>query len=379
MAAATLKHRLKLVLREVWARLLWHTPLWRITDRLAAPRLVILAGHALAGATSRVAAPSGATSRGAASKGAVGVLSGEMAVEPAFLGRLVAALKRRHAFHTVSGALAALEAAAPGTRRGLVALSFDDGYRDNAAQLPGLLASWEVPATVYLESRPLEADGRRRPNWYHRLAWLERRLGPGAVARRLADLEGMVAVAAHFADGHDAAPGELKRVLKYDEAPGAVEAGLDQLFEAQGGDAGALAAELYMDWSGARALAAAGVELGGHTVSHPVLARLSPRECEREAREGLERIRAEVPGAQVRSFAYPFGRRWDWNADSAAAVARAGFLNAVTTHAGANLRGTEALALKRWALSPETRPHLIAAEACGGFECLRKLGLDLAE
>jgi peptidoglycan/xylan/chitin deacetylase (PgdA/CDA1 family) len=361
MASLAVKHRVKMALREVWARLLWHTPLWRLVDRLTPPRLVILAGHALAG-------PAGAS--------AAAGLGSEMVVEPEALGRLVGALKKRHAFHTVSGGLSALGMGGP---RGLVALTFDDGYRDNVELLPALLEEWDVPATVYLESRPLESDAQRHPNWYHRLAWLETRLGTGEVARRFAEAHPGSAVASRFADGRVPGLGELKRVLKYDEEPALVETELDRLFAEGGGDGPALCGELYMDWEGARRLAAAGVEIGGHTATHPVLARLSDDAAADEARSGRERIRAEVPQATLVSFAYPFGRRWDWNEGTAEAVSRAGFENAVTTHAGANFPHTNRLALKRWPLSPETKIHLVAAEACGGFELLRSLGLDLSE
>ena len=77
-----------------------------------------------------------------------------------------------------------------------------------------------------------------------------------------------------------------------------------------------------------RELAAAGVELGAHTVSHPDLAELDHAECLREmveSRAAVERI----SGAPVRTFAYPFCRY----GDAAVAAARdAGFDAAVTCH-----------------------------------------------
>ena len=39
------KHRLKLALRGVYARILFHSGLHAVVDRLMPPRLVILAGH----------------------------------------------------------------------------------------------------------------------------------------------------------------------------------------------------------------------------------------------------------------------------------------------------------------------------------------------
>ena len=75
-----------------------------------------------------------------------------------------------------------------------------------------------------------------------------------------------------------------------------------------------------------RELAAAGIELGAHTVTHPDLSRLDRESCLREmveSREAIERL----TGATVRTFAYPFCRY----GDAAVAAAReAGFLAAVT-------------------------------------------------
>ena len=40
-----MKHRLKMFLREAWARLLFHTGLWWVVDKLTPRRLLVLAGH----------------------------------------------------------------------------------------------------------------------------------------------------------------------------------------------------------------------------------------------------------------------------------------------------------------------------------------------
>ena len=79
------------------------------------------------------------------------------------------------------------------------------------------------------------------------------------------------------------------------------------------------------------------------------------------------------------SFAYPFGRRWDFDEHTVAAVRAAGFESAVTTHAGTNLKGADPMRLARWMLDETTPIHHLVAEACGGFWLFRKLGLELAE
>jgi peptidoglycan/xylan/chitin deacetylase (PgdA/CDA1 family) len=84
-------------------------------------------------------------------------------------------------------------------------------------------------------------------------------------------------------------------------------------------------------------------------------------------------------GGSTPSFAYPWGRRWDYNKDTAAIVSKSGFENAVTMHAGVNLPDSRATELKRLAIADDARLHLLATEACGGFELLRKFGVNLSE
>jgi len=79
-----------------------------------------------------------------------------------------------------------------------------------------------------------------------------------------------------------------------------------------------------------RDLAAAGWELGAHTMTHPDLSALDYDTCRREieeSRDALERI-ADV---QVLTFAYPFGR---YGPAALAAARDAGLLAAVTTGSG---------------------------------------------
>jgi peptidoglycan/xylan/chitin deacetylase (PgdA/CDA1 family) len=75
-----------------------------------------------------------------------------------------------------------------------------------------------------------------------------------------------------------------------------------------------------------RDLAAAGLELGAHTVTHPDLSLSNREACLREmveSRETLERL----TGVQVRTFAYPFCR---YGCEAVDAAREAGFVAAVT-------------------------------------------------
>jgi peptidoglycan/xylan/chitin deacetylase (PgdA/CDA1 family) len=76
-----------------------------------------------------------------------------------------------------------------------------------------------------------------------------------------------------------------------------------------------------MDWDALRTLAARGVEIGSHTVSHPHLPRLTDAELQRELRESRERIADEL-ARPCRYLAYPFG---DEDARVRSAAAAAGY------------------------------------------------------
>jgi peptidoglycan/xylan/chitin deacetylase (PgdA/CDA1 family) len=79
-----------------------------------------------------------------------------------------------------------------------------------------------------------------------------------------------------------------------------------------------------------RELAAAGWEIGAHTMTHPDMSTLDYDACLGEivdSRDALERM----TGASVRTFAYPFGR---YGPAAVAAARDAGMIAAVTTGSG---------------------------------------------
>ena len=79
-------------------------------------------------------------------------------------------------------------------------------------------------------------------------------------------------------------------------------------------------------------LACAGViEIGGHTVRHPILAHAPASEQRLEIEENLRSIQQWI-GKPVRAFAYPNGRPGiDYNADTVAILRKAGIDMAFTT------------------------------------------------
>jgi peptidoglycan/xylan/chitin deacetylase (PgdA/CDA1 family) len=87
-----------------------------------------------------------------------------------------------------------------------------------------------------------------------------------------------------------------------------------------------------MTWDELRGLAADGVEIGSHTVSHPHLPRLSEVELDRELRDSRARVEDEL-GRPCRLFAYPYGEHGE---RVQAAVRRAGYEAAFALGEGAS-------------------------------------------
>lgn len=356
-----MKHKLKLLGRDLYARVLYYSGLWRLVDRLMPRRLLILAGHCVTDEECN------------------GCLPSDMKLDGERLEAWLRKFGQRFRLVSVQDGVAGL--AELGQRRSMVALSMDDGYRDNHKALLPILKRTGAGATVYLESRPLM---ERKLSWSHKYFWLLAEGGYDAdrLGRQYLSLcqdtntsERLRRVLEEGGDLHY----QVKRVFKYEAAADERDGILDKLFCDAGGAELELCNRIYMSCEHALALAAEGVELGGHTARHEVQSTLSAEEQASDVGQGREQLSALLGHHLGRTFAYPFGRRWDWNADTVAAVGGAGFVAAVTTHAGVNQAGGDPMRLKRWMVDDATPFHHLLAEACGGFQLLRRFGLDLSE
>ena len=102
----------------------------------------------------------------------------------------------------------------------------------------------------------------------------------------------------------------------------------------------------WLTWDQARELAAAGFEIGGHSHTHPRMARLSEDRQAEELRINRERIAAEL-GQVPAAFAYPYGTLLDYTLETERLVAEAGFVCACTNRYGVNRPETDPFNLWR--------------------------------
>jgi peptidoglycan/xylan/chitin deacetylase (PgdA/CDA1 family) len=121
-----------------------------------------------------------------------------------------------------------------------------------------------------------------------------------------------------------------------------------------------------MKWSEVRHLMENGVDVGAHTVTHPVLARIrDPQELFREIGGCKRRIEEELRRA-VLHFCYPYGCWSDFNDQTLKVLEECRFHTAVTAERGLNYRDSHAFKLRRIPVDPAT-PEFYFQELLAGL------------
>lgn len=117
-----------------------------------------------------------------------------------------------------------------------------------------------------------------------------------------------------------------------------------------------LPGDLMMRSDQVLALHRAGMEIGGHTVHHPILRLLPDADAAAEIRGGRERLQT-LTGAPVQVFAYPNGQPGqDYGEREVGIVRSLGFLGAVSTRRGTATAASDRFQLPRftpWDRAPE--------------------------
>lgn len=205
-------------------------------------------------------------------------------------------LLRRHTDVLSPGEMLGLDRPPRGRQ---VLLTFDDGYREWATDVLPLLRSHGVSAAFFLATGFID---RPRAPWWYEIPWMVRH-------SRSEGLPGgeWLPLPQRFGGRHDDAVDALLHAYK--SLPGdRAEEFLDWVAEA-GGSGRCDPAEVredWLTWDQVRELRDAGMEIGGHTVDHPVLSRLPAGEQRDQIAGCARRLEAEM-GRPMRMFSYPVG------------------------------------------------------------------------
>jgi len=221
----------------------------------------------------------------------------------------------------------------------LAAITIDDGYRDAYEIAFPILRKHRAPATVFVVTEFVEGA-----TWL----WTDKPRYLTALAAPQAFEIGI--------EGHKLRL-ELNGAASRAVAAGLINAALKPLSEeARDALIERLAFELRVmlperpplaygaiNWRQAREMADAGVEIGSHTLTHPILTGLGDERLREEVGQSRDRIQSEL-GRKVETFCYPNG---DYDLRTQREVARAGYECAVSTDVGLNDERDDPLALRR--------------------------------
>lgn len=112
---------------------------------------------------------------------------------------------------------------------------------------------------------------------------------------------------------------------------------------------------LMMTSAEVKAMRQAGMHIGAHTVSHPILARLTDDQARQEIGDS-KRFLEQLLGEPITLFAYPNGKPGeDYSQQSVEVVRSLGFDAAVSTEWGASCMGEDPLQIKRFTPWDKTR------------------------
>lgn len=194
-----------------------------------------------------------------------------------------------------------LDAALRAGRGRYVLITFDDAYRDNFDEAFPILKRYGASATFFITTGFV--DGRQI-SWWDEIGWMIH-MSPKTELHADEWIDRPLSLRAEDREVAVRALSERYKALPGEKAP----AFMDALAEATGsGRHPTDAHDPWMTWDNIRELHAAGMHVGGHTVNHPVLAKLTADEQEREIMGCKRRIEAEL-GEPMRSLSYPDGGR----------------------------------------------------------------------
>ena len=228
--------------------------------------------------------------------------------------------------------------------RPTIAITFDDGFQNNYEVAFPVLCEEGLPATIFLTTGLIDTNDTV---WFCRL---NRALANTRLA--LLDWDGCRFDVSGIEAKAKASSAIQNRLKAYPQPRLSTE--LREIILELGDDPEAPIEvdSPYRMLSGQAiaAMTATGlIEVGAHTCSHAILSLLSPQERKAEIEQSLDAVR-RLTGRPCNLFAYPNGRREDYDQDSIRILKTLGVHTCVTAIEGLNDTMTSSMELKRYGI-----------------------------
>jgi peptidoglycan/xylan/chitin deacetylase (PgdA/CDA1 family) len=217
-----------------------------------------------------------------------------------------------------------------------VSITFDDGYADNFTNALPILKKFNLTATFFIANGFLNGG----------------RMWNDIVIESIRNIQGPILDLTEIGLDQFVVTDELKKSqtasqiisqIKY--LPVDERDNITAFIAAQSQD---LPNDLMMTCEQLKLLHQSGMEIGGHTVNHPILARLEEKNAKREIAEN-KAILEQLIGIEIKVFAYPNGKlNMDYLQQQTVFVKDAGFIAAVSTKWGVATKNCNLFQLPRF-------------------------------
>ncbi len=226
-----------------------------------------------------------------------------------------------------------------------ICVTFDDGYTDNAEIALPILQRWCIPATFFISTAFLDGGCMWNDTVIESV-----RMASGPEL----DLSS-IGLGRYTIDNDSQrrqAVSQLLSALKYFP----LNERLERVARIADSVPAVLPERMMMTSGQVRALSNAGMDIGGHTVNHPILTSIGHEAARDEIAQGKEELTG-ITGLPVRIFAYPNGKPGqDYQCDHIDIVRSLGFEAAVSTSWGVANQAADLYQLPRftpWDKKPE--------------------------
>lgn len=218
-----------------------------------------------------------------------------------------------------------------------VAITFDDGFLDNAEIAAPILDRLGIPAAFYITVDPVETGG---VPWFcrlrHAFATTSKKKWFDSIASCERNLQDPVDRKAAFSVASERCARTAGIALQQCVRTIERELEVDQLSD-----------KLMMTWDHVRLLHKSGHIIGSHTVTHPNMAQVATSDLNRECVDSKAALEEKL-SAPVTHFSYPSPiLQPHWSEATVRATASAGYQVAVTSTAGPVKHGNCVLSLQR--------------------------------
>jgi peptidoglycan/xylan/chitin deacetylase (PgdA/CDA1 family) len=292
-------------------------------------------------------------------------LTPSIAVSPVVFERHMAFLSRNYRVVSLDDVVAWISGTTSFPRRA-VAITFDDGYRDNYRYAYPILKKYGATATFYVAT---DAIGNAQPLWTSELRDIvyranQRHVTLNSIGSQRIDLSDERAKKQSIQT-----IGRIMRCAAKERRGEIVR----EMREKLSAETDGFLHQVMMRWDELREMKQGGMCIGSHTMSHPLLTEIPEEEARIEIAGSKAKIEEEL-GAPVGHFAYPNpGESAHVNETVKTLVCQAGYLTARTSFKGSVSQHGDLFALN--GVSTDNRcnhPAFLAWMLNGHVEILRR-------